>query len=185
MAHNYHPFSPSDVCVPATVDLMQNEFTVDSSWMAGAFFLGLFLGALLTAICVPFCLKDLEKKKVSIFPLKVTIHQKYLTLYVHTGNSACKLTFKWDFQRQEDEEAMMKELEQNQTEARLIREKTMGVKVSGKDRSIKSGKGGRKVVTREVEEEGSEEEGKDGPPQVSLTDPGNEGLGKIMTNFHR
>lgn len=149
MAHNYHPFSPSDVCVPATVDLMQNEFTVDSSWMAGAFFLGLFLGALLTAICVPFCLKDLEKKK-----------------------------------RQEDEEAMMKELEQNQTEARLIREKTMGVKVSIKGRSIKSGKGGRKVVTREVEEEGSEEEGKDGPPQVSLTDPGNEGLGKIMTNFH-
>lgn len=76
---------------------------------------------------------------------------------------------------------MMKELEQNQTEARLIRQKTMGVKVSGKDRSIKSGKGGRKVVTREVEEEGSEEEGK----ELSLTDPGDEGLGKIMTNFHR
>lgn len=82
MAQNYHPFSPSDVCVPATVDLIQNEFTVDSSWMAGAFFLGLFLGALLTAICVPFCLKDLEKKKVSFFPLKVTIRPKY-----------CKLTF--------------------------------------------------------------------------------------------
>lgn len=80
---------------------------------------------------------------------------------------------------------MMKELKQNQTEARLIREKTMGVKVSSKDRSIKSGKGRRKVVTREVEEEGSEEEGKDVAPQVSLTDPGDEGLGKIMTNFHR
>lgn len=80
---------------------------------------------------------------------------------------------------------MMKELEQNQTEARHIREKTMGVKVSSKDRSIKSGKGRRKVVTREVEEEGSEEEGKDVAPQVSLTDPGDEGLGKIMTNFHR
>lgn len=80
---------------------------------------------------------------------------------------------------------MMKELEQNQTEARLIREKTMGVKVSSKDRSIKSGKGRRKVVTREVEEEGSEEEGKDVAPQVSPTDPGDEGLGKIMTNFHR
>lgn len=38
----------------------------------------------------------------------------------------------------------------------------MGVKVSIKGRLIKSGKGGRKVVIREVEEEGLEEEGKDG-----------------------
>lgn len=146
---------------------------------------GIVLGSFADSNMCSILLERSREKESKFFPLKVTIRQKYLTLYVHTGNSACKLTFKWDFQRQEDEEAMMKELEQNQTEARLIREKTMGVKVSIKGRSIKSGKGGRKVVTREVEEEGSEEEGKDGPPQVSLTDPGNEGLGKIMTNFHR
>ncbi|XP_056006529.1 trichohyalin-like [Ostrea edulis] len=60
---NYYNFYPSEMCVPVTVDLVQEDFSVDSAWMAGAFFLGLFLGALFTAICVPFCLKDLEKKK--------------------------------------------------------------------------------------------------------------------------
>lgn len=153
--------------------------------MVGVFFLGLFLGVLLIVICVLFCLKDLEKKKVSIFFFKVIIYLKYLILYVYIGNLVCKLIFKWDFQRQEDEEVMMKELEQNQIEVRFIREKIMGVKVSIKGRLIKSGKGGRKVVIREVEEEGLEEEGKDGFFQVFLIDFGNEGLGKIMINFYR
>ncbi|XP_062614600.1 trichohyalin-like [Saccostrea cucullata] len=145
---NYFPYSPSDVCVPAVVNLVQDQFSLDSSWMAGAFFLGLFLGALLTAICVPFCLKDLEKKK-----------------------------------RQEDEEAMLKELEKNQTTTHIVKAKYTGDKIKGRGQSGKSDRGVKKVKRREVEGE-SDEEGEGGPLLTTETLPGAEGLGKIMTNFH-
>ena len=76
----------------------------------------------------------------------------------------------------------MKEAEQNQTAAKLITKKSPG----SKRKSQKSGKGGRKVITREVE---VEREGDGEEDQALLqspeTLPGAEGLGKIMTNFHR
>lgn len=91
-------------------------------------------------------------------------------------------TFTIWLQRQEDEEAMLKEAEQNQTAAKLITKKSPG----SKRKSQKSGKGGRKVITREVE---VEREGDGEEDQALLqspeTLPGTEGLGKIMTNFHR
>jgi hypothetical protein len=77
---NYFPFSPSEMCIPVTVDLVQEDFSVDPSWMAGAFFLGLFLGALFTAICVPFCLRDLEKKKARL--LYCIYSRPQLNLYI-------------------------------------------------------------------------------------------------------
>ncbi|KAK3095669.1 hypothetical protein FSP39_017428 [Pinctada imbricata] len=56
-------YSVGDVCLPVTLDISQDTFTIDSAWIAGAFFLGIFLGALIAGICAPFCIRDLEKKR--------------------------------------------------------------------------------------------------------------------------
>ena len=77
---------------------------------------------------------------------------------------------------------MLKEAEQNQTAAKLITKKSPG----SKRKSQKSGKGGRKVITREVEvERDGDGEEDQALLQSQETLPGAEGLGKIMTNFHR
>ena len=59
-----YSFNNEDFCLPITVTLDTDEFTIDSAWIAGAFFLGLFVGAGLTALCVRPFLIGWEKKKV-------------------------------------------------------------------------------------------------------------------------
>ena len=58
-----YPF-PDSFCIPVTVDITQNEFDVDPAWMAGATFLGLFLGAAIVLLCATPFLESWEKKKV-------------------------------------------------------------------------------------------------------------------------
>lgn len=53
-----------DFCVPVTLKINSDEFAIDKAWIAGAFFLGLFVGAGLTALCVRPFLAAWEKKKV-------------------------------------------------------------------------------------------------------------------------
>ncbi|XP_060578849.1 trichohyalin-like isoform X2 [Ruditapes philippinarum] len=52
-----------DLCLPVEVIREVEEFTIDKGWIAGAFFLGLFIGGGLAACLIPTCLKDWEKKK--------------------------------------------------------------------------------------------------------------------------
>lgn len=59
-------YSADDLCVAVNVDVQSQDFGVDGAWMAGAFFLGLVLGALITALCARPCVRDLEKKKVNV-----------------------------------------------------------------------------------------------------------------------
>ncbi|XP_053407631.1 myosin-7-like isoform X3 [Mercenaria mercenaria] len=54
-----------DLCLPVTWTVEVDEFTVDKGWIAGAFFLGLFIGGGLAALLIPTCLKDWEKKKLT------------------------------------------------------------------------------------------------------------------------
>ncbi|XP_061192886.1 trichohyalin-like [Saccostrea echinata] len=85
--------------------------------------------------------------------------------------------------RQEDEEAMLKELEKNQTPTNVVQAKYTGDKVKGRGQSGKTERKVKKLTRREIEE-GSDEEGEGGPLLTTETLPGAEGLGKIMTNFH-
>ena len=56
---------PEDFCLIVTVDKEQDEFDVDAGWIAGATFLGLFLGAGIVLLCAKPFLASWEKKKVS------------------------------------------------------------------------------------------------------------------------
>ena len=64
-------YSADDFCLPITLTVDSEDFSVNESWIAGAFFLGLFVGAGLTALCVRPFLISWEKKKVCIFSLSV------------------------------------------------------------------------------------------------------------------
>lgn len=64
-------YSADDFCLPITLTVDSEDFSVNESWIAGAFFLGLFVGAGLTALCVRPFLISWEKKKVCIFSLPV------------------------------------------------------------------------------------------------------------------
>ncbi|KAK6186317.1 hypothetical protein SNE40_008377 [Patella caerulea] len=50
-------------CLPLTVKVEQDEFSADPGWVAGAFVLGLILGAGIAGLCVRPCLREWEKKK--------------------------------------------------------------------------------------------------------------------------
>ncbi|XP_071089454.1 trichohyalin-like [Haliotis cracherodii] len=52
-----------DVCVPITIEVEQTTFVSDSGWIAGAFFIGLFIGAIVAAALVRPCLREWQKKK--------------------------------------------------------------------------------------------------------------------------
>lgn len=53
-----------DICMSISWTEQVEEFTIDKGWIAGAFFLGLFVGGGITALIIPPCLRDWEKKKV-------------------------------------------------------------------------------------------------------------------------
>ena len=55
-----------DLCLPVTIHLQSESFEADTGWIAGAFFLGLFVGGGITAVLAPICMRDWEKKKVNI-----------------------------------------------------------------------------------------------------------------------
>ncbi|XP_059163333.1 golgin subfamily A member 6-like protein 26 [Physella acuta] len=55
--------SSNTFCLPITFEKEQDNFTVHEGWIAGAFFLGLFLGALLVAVLAKPCLTALDKKR--------------------------------------------------------------------------------------------------------------------------
>ena len=57
---------PDDFCLKVTVEKDQDEFDVDPAWMAGATFLGLFLGAGIVLLCARPFLAAWEKKKVTM-----------------------------------------------------------------------------------------------------------------------
>ncbi|KAL3864492.1 hypothetical protein ACJMK2_006170 [Sinanodonta woodiana] len=44
-------------------ELDRTEFTIDAPWITGAFFLGLIISGVITAICIFLCFKDAERKK--------------------------------------------------------------------------------------------------------------------------
>ncbi|KAL4231695.1 hypothetical protein ACF0H5_009272 [Mactra antiquata] len=52
-----------DLCFDVSWTVEVEEFDINKGWVAGAFFIGLFVGAGLLALCIPTCLRDLEKKK--------------------------------------------------------------------------------------------------------------------------
>lgn len=56
-------FSDKHFCVPITLQVEADEYTINKGWIAGAFFLGLLIGAGLTALCVRPFLASWEKKK--------------------------------------------------------------------------------------------------------------------------
>ncbi|XP_076436478.1 uncharacterized protein LOC143275994 [Babylonia areolata] len=56
-------YAAGDFCLPLTWVVESDEFTIDKAWIAGAFFLGLFIGAGLTALCVRPFLASWAKKK--------------------------------------------------------------------------------------------------------------------------
>ncbi|KAL8610099.1 hypothetical protein ACOMHN_024565 [Nucella lapillus] len=59
-----YSYSGGDFCLPLTWTVESDEFTIDKAWIAGAFFLGLIVGALLTALCVrPFLAAWAKKKR--------------------------------------------------------------------------------------------------------------------------
>ena len=63
-----------ELCLPVTIYLESETFDVDKGWIAGAFFLGLFIGGGITALLAPICMRDWQKKKVTIvFLLQVTL----------------------------------------------------------------------------------------------------------------
>ena len=64
---------PDDFCLRVTVEKDQNEFDVDPAWMAGATFLGLFLGAGIVLLCAKPFLASWEKKKVSFIHFLISI----------------------------------------------------------------------------------------------------------------
>ena len=55
---------PNDFCLIVTVDKEIDDFDVDAAWIAGATFLGLFLGAGIVLLCAKPCIESWEKKKV-------------------------------------------------------------------------------------------------------------------------
>jgi hypothetical protein len=81
---------------------------------------------------------------------------------------------------------MLKELESSNqtTTAYLVKKKSPGGKTTDRLQSGKSDKGKKKVIKREVERE-TDDEGEGQPLVANQGLPGEEGLGKIMTNFHR
>ena len=56
--------STLDLCLPVTIQLEKESFEADPGWIAGAFFLGLFVGGGIAALIAPICFRDWEKKKV-------------------------------------------------------------------------------------------------------------------------
>ncbi|KAL5022379.1 hypothetical protein ScPMuIL_001534 [Solemya velum] len=52
-----------EACLPVHIEVERDSFTADTSWIVGAFFLGLFLGGGITVCCVPPLLRSWEKKK--------------------------------------------------------------------------------------------------------------------------
>ncbi|KAK7110980.1 trichohyalin-like [Littorina saxatilis] len=56
-------YASYDFCLPITVYLDSDEFTIDKAWIAGAFILGLIVGAALTTLCVRPFLASWAKKK--------------------------------------------------------------------------------------------------------------------------
>jgi len=54
---------PNDFCLIVTVDKEIDDFDVDAAWIAGATFLGLFLGAGIVLLCAKPCIESWEKKK--------------------------------------------------------------------------------------------------------------------------
>ena len=60
-------FPADDFCLPISLTLDTEDFSVDKGWIAGAFFLGIFVGAGLTALCVRPFLAAWAKKKVCNF----------------------------------------------------------------------------------------------------------------------
>ena len=67
-------YNSDDFCLPITLTLDTEDFSVNKSWIAGAFFLGLFVGAGLTGLCVRPFLVSWKKKKVCIFFPVYRIH---------------------------------------------------------------------------------------------------------------
>ncbi|XP_033757202.1 trichohyalin-like isoform X2 [Pecten maximus] len=59
-----YPLTVSDICVPVKLEYESSELTVDEPWIFGAFFLGLLVGIVITALLVPCCLRGLAKKKI-------------------------------------------------------------------------------------------------------------------------
>ncbi|KAH3705448.1 trichohyalin-like isoform X2 [Dreissena polymorpha] len=56
-------FNYKDLCLQTSWVEKITDFTIDKGWVAGAFFLGLFIGGLITFFIVPPCIRDWEKKK--------------------------------------------------------------------------------------------------------------------------
>lgn len=55
-----------DTCVPVTITYETESFQINKGWIGGAFILGLVFGVLLLVFCVPVCIRDYFKKRVSI-----------------------------------------------------------------------------------------------------------------------
>lgn len=51
-------------CLNLIINVVTDDFTVDKSWIAGAFLLGFVIGGGLTALCVKPFLLSWQKKKV-------------------------------------------------------------------------------------------------------------------------
>lgn len=52
-----------DICVPVTVTYETESFQINKGWIGGAFALGLVFGIVVTALCVPVCIRDYFKKR--------------------------------------------------------------------------------------------------------------------------
>lgn len=68
-----YAISASDICVPVTLEYELSELTINEPWIAGAFFLGLVFGIVVTALLVPCCLRGLAKKQVTLMTDIVTV----------------------------------------------------------------------------------------------------------------
>ncbi|KAK3597760.1 hypothetical protein CHS0354_006118 [Potamilus streckersoni] len=62
-----YPFL-EELCLTVQFELDRTEFTIDAPWIIGAFFLGLIISGVITAICIILCFKDAERKKEACPP---------------------------------------------------------------------------------------------------------------------
>ena len=76
-----------DICVLMEWTEEVDEFAINKGWIAGAFFLGLFVGGGIAAILVPIFLRDYEKKKVILTLFMLGNFFKYLFLSKFSKNS--------------------------------------------------------------------------------------------------
>ncbi|BFY98157.1 hypothetical protein BsWGS_01199 [Bradybaena similaris] len=58
-----YDYDGDHLCLPVSVDVQQDEFTYQPAWIAGAFFLGLVLGAGIVLLLTTYCLYAWKRKQ--------------------------------------------------------------------------------------------------------------------------